>query len=285
MPYQGYEIRYDEYGDGQRPIVLIHNLFLNRHMFEVVGPQLAERGNRVICLDLLGHGDSDQPNDPRHYSTRRFARQVTALLNHLELESAVVGGAFIGANVALELAVHDPVRVEGLVIQTPILDKALAINAAVTTTMLVALRAGRPLLDPLSRFANLIPRSHFLIDAGLDLMRRSPGPSAEMLNGILLGELAPPQEDRREIPQPALVIGRRRGTIGPFSDSGLLASELSRAHLVEAGSPFDWTFSTRGLMDELNRFLDQVWAESDTLAGVGLPANGNGRRPHVAVGR
>lgn len=284
MPYQGYEIRYEEYGDGERPIVLIHNLFLSRQMFELVGPRLAERGNRVICPDLLGHGDSDQPNDPRLYSTQRFARQVIALLNHLELESAVIGGAFIGANVALELAVHDPVRVEGLVIQTPILDKALTVNAALTTAMLLGLRTGRRFLEPLSRLANLIPRSHFVIDAGIDMVRRSPGSSAEMLNGILLGELAPPQEDRREISQPALVIGHRRDTIGPFSDSAQLAGELPRAHLVEVGSPLDWTFGTRKLIGELTRFLDEVWSVSDTLAGVGFPSDDNGWRSHAAVG-
>jgi pimeloyl-ACP methyl ester carboxylesterase len=37
-------------------------------LFERLGPALAARGNRVICVDLLGHGRSDRPEDLRLYS-------------------------------------------------------------------------------------------------------------------------------------------------------------------------------------------------------------------------
>ena len=53
---------------------------------------LAERGHRVITLDLLGHGESDRPRDMWRYSMPIFAREVVALLDHLELDEAVVGG-------------------------------------------------------------------------------------------------------------------------------------------------------------------------------------------------
>ena len=129
--YQGHRLGFDEYGEGERPIVLIHGLLMNRRMFERLGPALAAHGNRVICVDLLGHGRSDQPEDLRLYSMPLFAAQVVALLDHLELETAVVGGTSLGANVALELAVRHPDRTEGLFIEMPVLDHALAAVAAI----------------------------------------------------------------------------------------------------------------------------------------------------------
>ncbi|MCW2988332.1 MAG: alpha/beta hydrolase, partial [Solirubrobacterales bacterium] len=98
LSYEGHRIEYDNYGTGERTIVLIHGLLMNRRMFERLGPALAERGNRAICVDLLGHGRSDRPEDLRLYSMPLFARQVVALLDHLGLDSAIVGGTSLGAN-------------------------------------------------------------------------------------------------------------------------------------------------------------------------------------------
>ena len=81
--YEGHRIEYDSYGEGERALVLVHGLLMNRRMFEPLGPALARRGNRVICVDLLGHGRSDRPEDLRLYSMPLFARQVAALLDHL----------------------------------------------------------------------------------------------------------------------------------------------------------------------------------------------------------
>src|SRR2546430_17244818 len=98
--YEGYRLSYDEYGSGDRPLVLIHGLLMNKHMFERLGPVLAEAGHRVIALDLLGHGSSDRPEDLQRYSMPLFAYQVVALLDHLELQSAVLRGTPPGAQPA-----------------------------------------------------------------------------------------------------------------------------------------------------------------------------------------
>src|SRR3954454_6853195 len=119
--YEGYRITYDEYGSGDRPIVLIHGLLMNRRMFSRLAPALADRGNRVICIDLLGHGRSDRPEDLRMYSMPLNARQVVGLLDHLELEQAVVGGTSLGANTTLEMAARYPDRVKGTFIEMPVL--------------------------------------------------------------------------------------------------------------------------------------------------------------------
>jgi pimeloyl-ACP methyl ester carboxylesterase len=281
LSYQGHRIGFDEYGEGERPIVLIHGLLMNRRMFERLGPALARRGNRVICVDLLGHGRSDQPDDLRLYSMPLFGEQIVALLDHLGLERAVVGGTSLGANVALELAVRHSDRVEGLFIEMPVLDNALAAVAAIFSPILLGLRVGRPAIELSSRLASLVPRTNFLLDIGLDWARRRPGPSVAVLEGLLLGETAPGREQRRLIDRPALIVGHPRDPLHPFSDSGMLIEELQRARLVEASSILEWRIRPQRLNDELALFLDDVWSPP---AGPAHGTNGNGRSAAPVAG-
>ncbi|MGA8745278.1 MAG: alpha/beta hydrolase [Solirubrobacterales bacterium] len=257
--YEGHRIEYDSYGEGERTLVLAHGLLMNRRMYEQLGPAIARRGNRVICVDLLGHGRSDRPEDLRLYSMPLFARQVAALLDHLGSPSAVVGGTSLGANVALELASRDPERVAGLLIEMPVLDNALAAVAATFAPILLGLRVGRPAFEIVSRLASAIPRTNYLIDIGLDLARQRPGPSLAVLEGLLLGETAPHREERRKITQPALIVGHTLDPLHPFSDSGMLAEELRNGRLVEASSILEWRISPGRLNGELAAFLDRVW--------------------------
>ena len=264
--YERHRIEFDSYGEGERVLVLIHGLLMNRRMFERLAPALAERGYRVICVDLLGHGRSDRPEDLRLYSMPLFARQVAALLDDLELDSAVVGGTSLGANVALELATHDPERVRGLFIEMPVLDNALAAVAATFAPVLLGLRVGRPAFEVISRLTSAVPRTSYLIDIGLDWIRQRPGPSGAVLEGLLLGETAPHSEERLKIAQPTLIVGHPRDPLHPFSDSGMLAEELANGRLVEANSILEWRLSPNRLNSELAAFLKEVWAPRGVAA-------------------
>jgi pimeloyl-ACP methyl ester carboxylesterase len=258
--YEGHRIEYDSYGEGERVLVLVHGLLMNRRMFDRLGPELADRGNRVICVDMLGHGGSDRPEDLRLYSMPLFARQVAALLDHLELPAAVVGGTSLGANIALELATRQPQRVRGLFVEMPVLDNALSAVAATFTPVLLGLRLGRPAFEMISVFTSAIPRSSHLVDIGLDWVRQRPGPSRAVLEGLLLGETAPHREERLKIEQPALIVGHPRDPLHPFSDSGMLAEELPNGRLIEANSIFEWRLRPDRLNAELSEFLVEAWA-------------------------
>lgn len=260
LEHKGFRLAYEEHGSGDRPIVLVHGLLLNRRLFERIAPAIADRGNRVICLDLLGHGESDRPEDLQLYSMPLFAEQVEALLDHLGLERAVIGGTSLGANTALEVAAHAPGRVEGLVIEMPVLDNALAAVAAFFAPIFLSLRFGRPAFELVSAATSAVPRSHPLLDVALDTVRQRPGPSVAVLEGLLLGETAPRREQRRAIDRPALVVGHTGDPLHPLSDSGMLADELPRARLVDASSILEWRLWPRRLNEELALFLDQVWS-------------------------
>jgi pimeloyl-ACP methyl ester carboxylesterase len=261
--YEGYRLSYDEYGSGGRPIVLIHGLLMNRRMFERLGPELARHGNRVLALDLLGHGRSDRPEDLQRYSMPLFAYQVDALLDHLELETAVVGGTSLGANVSLETAVRFRERVQALFVEMPVLDNALTATAAIFAPIFLALRFGRPVFETLSRVTSMVPRTNFLVDIGLDWIRQAPGPSLAVLEGLLSGESAPRSAERSQITQPALIVGHHNDPLHPFSDAGMLANELPNARQVDATSIFEWRLTPDRLNEELANFLDDVWTKAE----------------------
>ena len=257
--YNGHRISYDEHGAGERPLILVHGLLMNRRMFDRLGPAMAERGNRVIAVDLLGHGRSERPTEMSQYSMTFFARQVEALLDHLDLEHAVIGGTSLGANVTLELAYLEPKRVKGMMIEMPVLDNALLAAAVIFTPIMIGLRFGEPLLKVVAAGARRIPRSNPLLDMGLDWFRQDPAASEAILEGLFLGSSAPHHQFRVQMEQPALVIGHRADPLHPFSDAGMLAEELPHARLIEANSILEWRITPKRLDGELADFLEGVW--------------------------
>ena len=259
--YEGFRLVYSEFGDGPRPLVLLPGLLLPRSMHDPLAEALAERGNRVITLDPLSHGDADQPADMWRYSMQLYAKQVVALLDHLELDEAVVGGTSLGANITLETAVLAPERMRGLVVEMPVLDNALLGCALAFTPLLVAVTFGAPVSRVFAALMRRVPRPglwHYL-DVGLDWVSRDTRSSAANLQGLFFGRIAPPRSERREIETTALVIGHGRDPVHPFSDSDCLVRELPNGRLFEANSLFELRLTPERITNEIARFLDECW--------------------------
>jgi pimeloyl-ACP methyl ester carboxylesterase len=259
--HEGQRIAYTSYGDGPRVTVLLHGLLLNQRMHDRLAVALAERGNRVVCLDLLGHGRSDRPTDMWRYSMTEYGREVIALLDHLELESAVVLGTSLGANATLEAAVLAPERLRGMVIEMPVLDNALLGCALAFTPLMVALTFGERGMRLLSRGARAIPSRGvpWQVDIVLDTLRQDPKPSASLIQGLFFGRTAPHRSERARIDVPALVIGHRHDMIHPFSDAGMLAEELPDARLIEADSILELRVRPERLTGEIAAFAEACW--------------------------
>ncbi len=258
--YDGQRLVYDVYGEGRDTVVLLPGLLLSRKMQDPLARALAERGRRVISLDLLGHGESDRPSDMWRYSMTLFGEQVVALLDHLEIRRAVVGGTSLGANVTLETAMLAPGRIQGLIVEMPVLDNALVACALAFTPMLVGFTFGAPLTRLVNQVARRIPRGlHNMWDVGLDWASQDPAPSAAVLQGLFFGRTAPPRSERRTIKAPALVIGHSRDPVHPFSDSDMLVRELPNGRLVEASSIFELRLTPERLTGEIADFVDDCW--------------------------
>jgi pimeloyl-ACP methyl ester carboxylesterase len=281
--FHGQRIAYTEYGGGPaavtvggvrgrtakssaaatRPVILVHGLLLSQEMHRPLAEDLAARGNRVITVDLLGHGESDRPRDMWRYSMSIFGQQVLGLMDHLKIEQAVVMGTSLGANTALEIASAAPERLRGMVIEMPVLDNALLWSALAFTPPLVALTFGEPLMKLLARGARAVPR-RLLPHYGnvvLDLIRQEPGPGGALLQGLFFGRIAPHRSERQTFQMPALVLGHHRDPVHPFSDAGMLAKELPNGRLLEANSLVELRLQPDRLTNEIASFLDEVWSK------------------------
>ncbi|HEX5309408.1 MAG TPA: alpha/beta hydrolase [Solirubrobacteraceae bacterium] len=252
----------------KRTVILVHGLLLSQNMHRPLAEALADRGNRAITVDLLGHGESDRPRDMWRYSMYSFGEQLVALMDHLEIEQAVLMGTSLGANASLEVAARAPERLRGMVIEMPVLDNALLASALSFTPILVSLTFGEPAMKLVSRATRAIPRRllPYYGNVVLDLVRQDPGPGGALLQGLFFGRIAPHRNERRTFKTPALVLGHRRDPVHPFSDAGMLAEELSASRLIEAHSLVELRLKPERLTDEIAGFLDEVWAPKSRQA-------------------
>jgi pimeloyl-ACP methyl ester carboxylesterase len=259
--HRGRRLAYSDYGGGPRVVVLLHGLLFSRYMHDALARALAERGHRVLTLDLLGHGESDRPTDMWRYSMTEFGREVVALLDHLELDEAAVMGTSLGANTTLEVASLAPERVRGMVIEMPVLDNALLGCAVAFTPLMLGLTFGAPVARAVARAARLVParRLPWQVDILVDWVRQDPEPSAAVLQGLFFGRVAPHRNERRTFEAPTLVIGHRHDVIHPFSDAGMLADELPNGRLLQANSIVELRLAPARLTDEIAAFLDECW--------------------------
>ncbi len=252
-----------------RPLILLHGLLLSQEMHRQLAEDLAARGNRVITLDLLGHGRSDRPRDMWRYSMASYGAEVVALMDHLEIPEAVVMGTSLGANAALEVAAHSPDRLRGLVIEMPVLDNGLLGSALAFTPLLVALTFGEPVMKLLARATRAVPR-RLLPHYGnvmLDVVRQEPGPSGALMQGLFFGRVAPPRSERSTFTAPTLILGHGRDPVHPFSDAGMLAKEMPHARLIEAESLVELRVQPERLTNEIAGFLDEVWRGRGAKSG------------------
>jgi pimeloyl-ACP methyl ester carboxylesterase len=261
--YDGQRLAYTEYGEGPRATVLMPGLLLSQKMQRRLARDLASRGNRVITLDPLGHGDSDRPREMWRYSIPAFALQTVALLDHLDLNEAVIGGTSLGANITLEVASIAPKRVRGMVIEMPALDNAIPACAVAFTPLLFALTFGEPAMRALARSLRVVPRQAVppLIEILLDWLSQEPGPSGAVLQGILFGRTAPERTVRQTLSPPALVIGHPRDPVHPFSDADMLLHELPNARLIDADSVIELRLRPERLTSRIAEFIGECWRD------------------------
>ncbi len=103
-------------GNGQ-PLLLLHGFTGRGTSWGSVLPDLAYRG-RIITVDLLGHGGSDNPEPYRHAIERQAADIAIIVQRQGDGPADVIGYSF-GARVALRLAIDFPDSVGRLIVESP----------------------------------------------------------------------------------------------------------------------------------------------------------------------
>jgi len=121
----GVPLFYIDEGQG-RPIVLIHNLmFGSEYFWQKNIPELSQN-NRVIAVDMRGHGLSGKPN--AGYNLKQLASDINEILTKLDLHDVALGGMAIGALSILQyLSDYENERVSALILSefTPKLVSAI----------------------------------------------------------------------------------------------------------------------------------------------------------------
>jgi pimeloyl-ACP methyl ester carboxylesterase len=263
----GKRLHYETHGQGDRLVILMHGVLLDSQMNRRLAGDLAEQGNRVILLDLPGHGRSDRPRHAAAHRMDTYADTVAALLDHLGEEQAVVGGVSLGANVALHVAARHPDRVTGLLLEMPVLEWAVPSAAMAFVPLLAAVHSAAGAARLVATTVRRLPRTRIgPLDSVLGMLAADPEETAAVLHGLLVGPIAPTRAARRAMDIPALVIGHRLDAIHPFSDADHLAAQLPRATLVEAKSIVELRLFPDRLTQVIARFVDDVWSATPLRA-------------------
>jgi pimeloyl-ACP methyl ester carboxylesterase len=260
----GRRLAYDVYGEGDRVLVYMHGLLLDSEMNRGIAKALAARGSRVVLLDLLGHGRSAKPTHASEFRIDAYAGQVFAVLDELGVAEAVLGGMSLGANVSLFAATERPDRVRALVLEMPVLERAVPPAALMFVSLLMGVHYGRRVLRATAPVLRSAPRGPFgSLNSLLDAWSMEPETIAAVLHGVLVGPVVPTAERRAAITAPALVLAHRNDFLHPFDDAARLSEVLPRGRLLRARSPVELRLQPERLTGEIASFLDDVWAGPD----------------------
>src|SRR5215813_4062886 len=159
LAFAGYRLSYEVYGSGDRVLVWLHALLFDANLGRGLARRLAARGNRVVLLDLLGHGRSDKPRHAGPHRMDLYAEQVLCLVDELGVDQVVLGGVSLGTNVNLLTTVLAPERVRGLVLEMPVLESAAPAAALTFVPLLLEMHYARAALRLVTRVISRLPSS------------------------------------------------------------------------------------------------------------------------------
>lgn len=260
--YRGHRLVYDVYGEGDQTVVYLHGLLIDSDINRGIAEALADKGFRVVLLDLLGHGRSDKPEHAAEYRIDAYADQVIALLDELGIDQAVLGGMSLGANVSLFAAAEYPSRVKGLILEMPVLEWAVPSAALIFVPLLLVAHYGRRITRLSAAVMRRVPATSFdPLNSLVHAAGLPPEVLAAVLHGVLVGPVCPTQDERSRITAPSLVLAHRNDLIHPFDDAENLARELQDAALLRAHSPLELRLRPDRLTDEIVDFLGRTWSE------------------------
>lgn len=228
----GIKIHYELHGEGD-PLVLIAGLGYPAWQWHRMLPYLAQY-LQVIAFDNRGVGETDKPPGP--YTAGLLAADTVALLDALNIESAVVMGHSMGGFIAQELALSYPQKASKLILSStnfggphhvPITAEAMAVMSDVTSDPITRFKNGL-LVSTAPGFAERHPE---IIQEWLDWRMANPldlaGYQAQMAIGLGLISEAASYEDRLPgLRVPTLILFGAHDKVVPPANAELLAARI-----------------------------------------------------------
>jgi len=234
----GVRLQYRRQGPESGPaLILLHGYSDSSLSFARIMPLLPPE-QRVIAVDLRGHGDSDKP--AAGYGMSELADDVIGMMDVLDIPSAVVVGHSMGSFVAQALVERAPRRVSALVLLS---SAPRAVNDVVTVLQL----AVETLTDPIDaefvrgfQFATVAqPVPEPFMDAAIVNSRRMPAAVwKKALSGLIGFEPRLPRSSVR-----TLVLGGTHDSVFTVDEQAALARQypLGQLRLIEnVGHALHW---------------------------------------------
>ncbi len=232
MPHFAHEqiqFHYQEAGTGL-PFFFQHGLGADvSQPFSLCRPPA---GIRLIAFDVRAHGQTQPIGDPAKLCFQTFGEDLLALMNHLRIERALIGGISMGAALALNFTVRWPERVTGLVLSRPAwLEAPCPWNVKMFTLIsgLIRNHGAGPGLVEFQRTTEYHEALAKWPDVANSLSLQFQHPHAEesavKLERIIKDSPHPDRASWARIRVPTLVLGNRLDPVHPFE----YAEELSRA--------------------------------------------------------
>lgn len=268
----GHQLAYEIYGDDGTPCVLVHGILLDSLLNRDLAVRFAAAGYQVALLDLLGHGRSAKPHDPKEHRVDFYAEQLLALMDHLGWERALIGGISLGAMTSLTAAVKAPHRVAGLFLEMPVMEWSAPWAAVILAPMLVATRYGRFVYRRFARWLARQPRPQIAwMASGMNALSADPRVVAAILHGVLVGPMVPSVSERRKLDMPALIVGHWGDKLHEYRDARSLAAQMPNAKLLSARHILELRTRPARLWPEIELFLKQVRIDATLHESIAQP--------------
>ncbi len=233
----GLNFQYRAEGHGL-PFVFQHGL--GGDLSQPFGVYKPAAGVRLIGFDFRGHGETRPLGDETKLTIDGLADDLVALLDHLEIEQAVVGGISLGSAVSINTALRYPERVSALVLSRPAwIDRPVPENVRLYSGIAELLQSvgAREGLERFRRTAEFQAMERESPDCAKSLLGQFEQPRAEECAARLARLVVQtPCHDRElywTIKVPALVLGNRQDPIHPWNIAETLAGLIPAAELRE----------------------------------------------------
>ncbi|TBL68282.1 alpha/beta fold hydrolase [Paenibacillus thalictri] len=254
----GLQLAYREQGEGT-PVVLLHGFCGSGAYWDKVVPALAARA-RVIVPDQRGHGASSAPEGS--YSMETLAGDVIALLDALDLSSAVVLGHSYGGYSTLALAEAAPERLKGfgLIHSTAYPDDEKGKEGRQKSMTTIAEQGLQPFLN------GLIPRlfapEHMEsmpqeVDKAMDIGRGTdPQAAIATLQGMR------DRPDRRHVLEaaeiPVLLLAGGKDQVVPVEKAFAVSGPHIRQELMESSGHMGMMETPHAMIEKISSFLRTI---------------------------
>lgn len=235
--HDGLRFHYRESGSGV-PFIFQHGLGADANqIFDLFRPP---PGFRLITMECRGHGETRPLGPEEKIRVETFTDDVRALLDHLGIERAVIGGISMGAAIALRLALEQPERALGLIISRPAwLEQSRADNLQVFSTLAEFIRKygaweGAQRYQETAAYRQVWRDSP---DSAKSLLAQFAHPRAGetvvKLERIPAYIPAHTREHWETLRLPVLILANRQDPVHPFEFGEVLAQAIPGARLVE----------------------------------------------------